>query len=610
VVKNWLRKVSVATLAVLLPAAVSAAALDDYYLAKFGLLATGIRVATGVTTTTTATEPERCRTWLNHDLQRDWDELEPQTRKTLAKVLPARPALASEAVVLSNGGHFHIHYATSGADAPPLTDTDGNGIPDWVENVAGVFEAVYNREVTVMGFKAPPTGGNQPYDVYLQNVGSDPVKREFGETNSDTFVTAVSATSYVIIDNDFSAAEFGNQIAAYTPLKALQITAAHEFHHAIQFGYNFFFEPWYAEATSTWIEDEVYDSVNQLYNYLPQYMNNTTLPLDTAVDVTTGGGYGRWIFNRYLVERYLTSDVIKSFWERLAATAPPAGGADIPTLPTLEQTVAQLPYSGSLPNDFLGFAKRVYVRDWGTHQGEVDLIHAAVSLATFTSFPVTAPPTSSSVTLPHYSFAYYRFLPTSSAPKDLAITFSGKGSGINVVVFRKRVDNSIEQGFVFDSASSTITVPNFNDPITSEVVLLVCNSSANDSQSVTFSTDGTVFSPSNVTSGGGGGCFIATAAYGSYLHPKVRLLREFRDTWLMTNGPGRAIVRLYYRLSPPLAATVSRHAALRLAVRYVLAPVVWSLENKGGALLLGMLGVCSGGFVLLRRRWGVIAGTD
>ena len=44
--------------------------------------------------------------------------------------------------------------------------------------------------------------------------------------------------------------------------------------------------------------------------------------------------------------------------------------------------------------------------------------------------------------------------------------------------------------------------------------------------------------------GGGGSCFIATAVYGSYLHPHVAVLKDFRDKRLLTNEPGRAFVRL------------------------------------------------------------------
>src|SRR6476660_7608840 len=36
--------------------------------------------------------------------------------------------------------HFCIHYVTTTADAPPLADADASGVPDYVEQMASVFE--------------------------------------------------------------------------------------------------------------------------------------------------------------------------------------------------------------------------------------------------------------------------------------------------------------------------------------------------------------------------------------------------------------------------------------------------------------------------------------
>ena len=54
----------------------------------------------------------------------------------------------------------------------------------------------------------------------------------------------------------------------------------------------------------------------------------------------------------------------------------------------------------------------------------------------------------------------------------------------------------------------------------------------------------------------GGFCFIATAAYGSYAHPTVRVLRLFRDLVLEVTPAGHVFVSFYYRVSPPLAAMI------------------------------------------------------
>ena len=105
------------------------------------------------------------------------------------------------------------------------------------------------------------------------------------------------------------------------------------------------------------------------------------------------------------------------------------------------------------------------------------------------------------------------------------------------------------------------------------------------------------------------GCFIATAAYGSYMEDHVMILRNFRDRILYSRDWGTAAVNFYYRHSPPLADIIAEHRNLRRVVRWGLLPVVglsWLTlqigfwQTFGALMILFVLVIAFSGFVYKR----------
>ena len=96
----------------------------------------------------------------------------------------------------------------------------------------------------------------------------------------------------------------------------------------------------------------------------------------------------------------------------------------------------------------------------------------------------------------------------------------------------------------------------------------------------------------------GGGCLIATAAYGSEMAPQVQLLREIRDNQLMNTESGSTFMtgfnELYYTFSPTIADMERENPMFKEAVKLGLTPMLSSLaimenaESESEVLGLGL----------------------
>lgn len=241
-----------------------------------------------------------------------------------------RPRLSAEGFTLDSD-HFRIHYTQEGDDAVPKGDANANEQPDYVEEVARALEFAWYAEIEYFGWAAPPSdetmGGDDRYDIYLLNIlegdyagytDSDQRNSVVGDNPNSPLVEENATRSFIVLDNDYAEYE-ESRMTGISLLEYMHSVAAHEFNHAIQFGYDGQ-EPheWLWEATATWMEDEVFDNVNETVGALPSVFKSP----DTC-QLAEGGEkrvedsdhwYGMWILMRYLSERH-SEESVRRIWE-------------------------------------------------------------------------------------------------------------------------------------------------------------------------------------------------------------------------------------------------------------------------------------------------------
>lgn len=121
------------------------------------------------------------------------------------------------------------------------------------------------------------------------------------------------------------------------------------------------------------------------------------------------------------------------------------------------------------------------------------------------------------------------------------------------------------------------------------------------SETATSSSSGGSSAAVSNSGGGGSGCFIATAAFGSYLDPHVMVLRNFRDNVLLQSELGTEFVKFYYKHSPPIADFIAQHGILRMLARFALTPLIFAFKYPLVAALVFAVVVAW----LVRRRLSV-----
>ncbi len=203
----------------------------------------------------------------------------------------------------SPGGNFLLTYYTTGVNAVPTLDTNpANGIPDYVEKVAGYFDESWQIEVVDNRFTAPPISSG----TYAVSFAA---QETYGYT---TISNASIGLTRIVMHPNFEGFP-PNDDPEGNAWGAAKVTAAHEFKHATQYATSRWSEGGWNEVDAVWAEDLVYDMVNDYYNYLPgdSPIRHPETPLDGGPTGT--GSYEDCVWEIWMSETF-GNDIITDYW--------------------------------------------------------------------------------------------------------------------------------------------------------------------------------------------------------------------------------------------------------------------------------------------------------
>lgn len=382
-----------------------------------------------------------------------------------------RPTLSGEELTVETQ-HTVIHYTLEGDDA---------ATEDQVAVTADAVETVWTTEIDGMGYPRPLVddgrGGNDKYDFYFTNQ-----KMTYGYCSGETAVDDNSRPSYIAL-------------ATWMGEVEIQVTVAHEFFHSIHMTMDYKEPTWWLEVTATWMEDQVYDNINDYYNYIPQSFANPETPIDDSGNIC----YANSIYAHSLSERFGV-DIIQDIWFATSQSANQE--ALFYNKKTIESKGASWPTTIHYFRESMLDLDRYGEGDaYADEVGEVDMS------GTFNAFPGTA-----EGTLKHTGAHMVEFLPTGGYG-TLNITYPG-GADLVASVFVEVSPGDFEE-FANDTSvggGKNFTVPGFGSSY-DRAVMVVTQTALEGQTTYSFSFD--VSDWTEVDDPNPGDCSIAGSARGN-----------------------------------------------------------------------------------------------
>jgi hypothetical protein len=304
------------------------------------------------------------------------------------------------------------------------------------QNVVANNAALVAQTYSAAGYRQPKPdfgkGGSDQTDIYVDTLPQG----LYGYCTVDDDVQQpgpgrYDVPAFCVVDNDYAG------FPVNTPVENLQVTLAHEYFHATQFAYDVADDGWAMEATAAWVEDEVFDGVDDNVQYLADS------PItDRKRSIDKFGGlfhYGVWIWFRYLAEKFpgetgTLPTIVRDFWE--AADSSKGAKKDKYFTQGMAQVLKKKPYKTSVDKEFTlfsdanlrapSFYEEGTTNTAGTYPSAKINGKKALNKGQAKSFKAK---------LDHLSAASYRYTPKGNAKKlQIAISGAPKSQGTRAVV--------------------------------------------------------------------------------------------------------------------------------------------------------------------------------
>ncbi|MFN8177128.1 MAG: MXAN_6640 family putative metalloprotease [bacterium] len=253
---------------------------------------------------------DRCLTPLVEEVQRRWNDLDPEVRVEIDQIL--HPHLDGGSTYVSPLGYFSLSYVTAGPDSVPDEDINpADGVPDFVERCATYADRAWTTEIDSLGFTAPRLPADGTYDIDFMGLPA----YHYGYTE------VVDGTTHMVLHHNFVQGigwPGPNDDPDGTQAGRAKVTIAHEFKHASQYATSDWTEgPSWAELDAVWMEDIVYPQVNE-YRYWVAAGTHSQLDQPwTSLLVSDSTGYEDCLWEHYMSGMWGAA-VVRDYWTRRA----------------------------------------------------------------------------------------------------------------------------------------------------------------------------------------------------------------------------------------------------------------------------------------------------